>query len=77
MLRVGAPYQSTFKYYGFDWVSTRRKLELGVPMAQACHDNQLIKSFFNWERIQGSLPVISRKWRAELMATKKLIEARR
>ena len=46
-------------------------------MAQACHDNQLIKSFFNWERIQGSLPVISRKWRAELMATKKLIEARR
>ena len=77
MLRVGAPYQSTFKYHGFDWVSTRRKLELGVPVAQACHDNQFIKSFFNWERIQGSLPVISRKWRAELMATKKLIEARR
>ena len=77
MLRVGAPYQSTFKYHGFDWVSTRRKLELGVPVGQACHDNQLIKAFFNWERIQGSLPVISRKWRAELMATKKLIEARR
>lgn len=77
LLRVGAPYRSSFKYYGFDWDSTRRKLELGVPVAQACHDNQLIKSFFNWERIQGSLPVISRKWRAELVATKKLIEARR
>lgn len=77
LLRVGAPYRFSSKYQGFDWVSTRRKLELGVPVGQACHDNQLIKAFFNWERIQGSLPVISRKWRAELMATKKLIEARR
>ena len=77
LLRIGAPYRFSSKYYGFDWVSTRRKLELGVSVADACHDNQLIKSFFNWERIQGSLPVISRKWRAELIATKKLIEARR
>ncbi|MBC7657156.1 MAG: hypothetical protein H7147_08285 [Frankiaceae bacterium] len=77
LLRVGAPYRFSSKYFGFDWVSTRRKLELGVPVVQACRDNQLIKSFFNWERIQGSLPVISRKWRAELTATKKLIEARR
>ena len=77
LLRVGAPYRFSSKYQGFDWVSTRRKLELGVPVGQACHDNQLIKAFFNWERIQGSLPVISRKWRAELLATKKLIEERR
>ena len=76
LLRVGAPYRSSFKYYGFDWISTRRKLELGGTVADACHDNQLLKSFFNWERIQGSLPVISRKWRAELVATKALIEAR-
>ncbi|CAN5323481.1 hypothetical protein BH11PSE14_BH11PSE14_05760 [soil metagenome] len=74
LLRVGAAYRFSSKYYGFDWISTRRKLELGVPVADACHDNQLLKSFFNWERIQGSLPVISRKWRAELIATKKLIE---
>ena len=73
LLRVGAPYRFSSKYFGFDWVSTRRKLELGVSMAVACHDNQLIKAFFNWERIQGSLPVISRKWRAELSATKTLI----
>lgn len=76
LLRVGAPYRSSFKYFGFDWVSTRRTLELGVPVSQACQDNLLIKSFFNWERIQGSLPIISRKWRAELIATKKLIEGR-
>jgi hypothetical protein len=74
LLRVGAPYASSFKYHGFDWVSTRRKLELGVPVSVACRDNELIKSFFNWERIQGSLPIISGKWRAELVATKKLIE---
>ena len=77
ILRVGAPYGSNTVYFGFSWVSTRRKLELGVPLDKACHDNQLIKSFFNWERRQATLPIISRKWRAELVATKKLIEARR
>ncbi|MEO6384218.1 MAG: hypothetical protein ABIO30_07155 [Thermomonas sp.] len=76
LLRVGAAYRFSSKYYGFDWVSSRRRLELGVPVAEACHDNQLLKSFFNWERIQGNLPFISRKWRAELIATKKLIEER-
>ncbi|MEO8811105.1 MAG: hypothetical protein ABI386_12755 [Rhodanobacter sp.] len=77
LLRIGAPYRYSSNYYGFDWVTTRRKLELGVPMADACHDNHLLKSFFNWERIQATLPIISRKWRAELNATKKIIEERR
>jgi len=76
LLRVGESHRSFSQYYGFEWVTTRRALELGVPVSEACRDNQLIKSFFNWERIQGSLPLISRKWRAELVATKKLIEAR-
>jgi hypothetical protein len=31
---------------------------------------------FNWERSQGNLPLISRKWRMELIATKKLIGER-
>ena len=77
LLRIGPPYRYSSRYYGFVWVSTRRTLELGAPVSEACHDNRLIKSFFNWERIQGSLPVISRKWRAELVATKALIEAHR
>ncbi len=77
LLRIGAPYRFSSKYHGIDWATTRRKLELAVPVAQACHDNMLIKAFFNWERNQGSLPLISRKWRAELLATKELIEARR
>jgi len=77
LLRVGAQTSFSSNYFGFDWTSSRRKLELAVPVAQACHDNLLIKSFFNWERMQGGLPIISRKWRVELMATKKLIEERR
>jgi len=77
LLRVGASYGFSTKYYGFDWTSTRRKLELGVPMSEACHDNPLIKAFFNWERIQGILPPISRKWRVELNATQSLIGQRR
>jgi hypothetical protein len=77
LLRVGASNRFVGKYYGFDWVSTRRRLELAVPVSVACHDNALIKSFFNWERIQGNLPLISRKWRAELVATQVLIGAHR
>lgn len=77
VLRVGAPYTYSASYLGFDWTTTRRRLELDVPFAVACRDNMLIKTFFNWERRQGGLPVIAKKWRAELLATKKLIEARR
>jgi hypothetical protein len=76
ILRVGASYELETEYFGFDWVITRRQLMLGVPLAEACKDNQLLKSFFNWERRQATLPVISRKWRGELLATKSLIEAR-
>jgi len=74
ILRVGEPYAFTGRYQGFDWTQTRRRLELNAPLAVACRDNMLIKTFFNWERKQGGLPVISKKWRAELMATKKIIE---
>ena len=74
ILRVGPPYVFTGRYQGFDWTQTRRKLDLDVPLAVACRDNMLIKTFFNWERRQGALPVISKKWRAELVATKKLIQ---
>ena len=77
LLRIGAQHSFSSEYFGFEWASKRRKLELAVPLSVACHDNLLIKSFFNWERIQGSLPIISRKWRVELMATRKLIEQRR
>ena len=77
VLRIGAPYTYSAKYLGFDWTTTRRRLELNVPLAVACRDNMLIKTFFNWERRQGGLPVIAKKWRAELLATKTLIEARR
>jgi hypothetical protein len=77
VLRVGAPYTYSAKFLGFDWTTTRRRLELNVPFAIACHDNMLIKTFFNWERRQGGLPVIAKKWRAELLVTKKLIEAHR
>jgi len=76
ILRIGAHFTYRAKYFGFDWNTTRRKLELDVSMSEACRDNQLIKSFFNWERSQAGLPVIARKWRAELIATKELIGAR-
>jgi hypothetical protein len=64
-------------YFGREWRVTRRNLGLNVPLRDACRDNQLLKSFFNWERRQASLPNISRIWREELLATKQLIESRR
>ena len=75
VLRVGAAHAYSSNYLGFEWATTRRYLELDVPLAVACHDNMLIKTFFNWERRQSGLPVIAQKWRVELMATKKMIEA--
>ena len=77
IFRIGEPYTFSGKYQGFDWTQTRRRLELNVSLAVACRDNMLIKTFFNWERKQGGLPVIAEKWRAELLDTKKMIEARR
>ena len=76
ILRIGAAYAFKSQYFGFEWASTRRRMELTVPISVACHDNALVKAFFNWERIQGNLPIISRKWRAELVATKALIGRR-
>ncbi len=76
IIRIGEEFSSSSKFFGFDWVTTRRRLVLRVPLVEACKDNQLVKSFFNWERRQSSLPVISRKWREELAATKTLIGAR-
>ena len=77
VLRIGAAHAYSGKYLGFDWATTRRRLELDVSLAVACHDNMLIKTFFNWERRQSGLPVIAQKWRGELMATKKLIQGRK
>lgn len=77
ILRVGVPHSFTGTYYGTDWRQTRRNLELNVPLSEACRNNQLIKSFFNWERRQGALPNVSRIWLTELVATKKMIEARK
>jgi len=76
ILRVGPSYELKAQYFGFEWTSKPRRLELAVPLERACRDNDLVKAFFNWERRQAALPVIARKWREELLATKKLIEER-
>ena len=76
ILRVGAPVSFVSTYFGAEWRSNRRNLELNVPLNEACRNNQLIKSFFTWERRQGSLRVVARLWSTELSATKKFIENR-
>ena len=49
----------------------------GLGIGGQYGDGALIKAFWNWERTQNGLPVIARKWREELGATKALIEERR
>jgi hypothetical protein len=77
ILHVGPAYEFTAQYFGFDWKAKLRRLSLGVPVDVACRDDALVKAFFNWERRQAGLPVISRKWRGELEATRAMLEARR
>lgn len=76
ILAVGPPKRFVGTYFGREWQVTRRYLALNAPLREACRNDQLIKSFFNWERWQGSMPNISRVWREELLATRRLIEER-
>jgi len=64
------------KYFGVDFSRSSRQLVLNVPIDEACKNNQLIKSFYTWERWQKVIPVLSRQLRKELVATQNQFQLR-
>ncbi len=59
IISIGEAEMSERTYVGKTWTSVRRELFLNVPVSQACQNNELIKSFYYWERWQGELFAIT------------------
>ena len=69
IISIGKTEGRNIEYFGVDYSNAHRQLVLNVPMDVACKNNQLIKSFYTWERWQTSIPVFSQQLRQELEAT--------
>jgi len=74
ILGIGDPVYRTVTYAGADFSRTSRPLYLKVPISQACQDNDLIKSFYTWERWQQVLPTFSREMRSKLTKVQDIFE---
>lgn len=74
IISVGASEIVTTMYYEMDFSKPLRRLELNVPIDQACQNDQLIKAFYSWERWQNNIPASLRKIRQELNATKAMLD---
>ncbi|MBT8140934.1 MAG: hypothetical protein HKN88_06760 [Gammaproteobacteria bacterium] len=71
---IGEVFEGNVTYTGADFSRKQRTLELGVPLSEACKNDELIKSFYTWERWQGVLPTLSRLIRKELEQSKQILE---
>jgi hypothetical protein len=76
IIGVGEMRNFSTHYYGMEYSLERRQVFLNAPIDQACKNNQLIKKFYLWEVLQAEVPILSKKLRHELEATKALLEAR-
>ncbi len=77
LLAVGDIVYINNEYVGFEYSKPMRPLVLAAPVDVACADNQLVKSFFNWERWQDNIPVGQQQIRKQLETTKAMLEGRR
>jgi len=66
IIGIGEPIHRSVTYSGADYSRTHRPLILKVPISEACQSDQLIKSFYTWERWQGVLPAFTRQIRGQL-----------
>ncbi|PHR93766.1 MAG: hypothetical protein COA69_03815 [Robiginitomaculum sp.] len=77
IISIGGWEDRTAKYFGADYSASRRRLVLNVPIDEACRNNQLIKTFYTWERWQSVIPMLSRQIRTELDTTQAHLQARK
>ena len=74
IIGIGDAEQDDSTYVGVDFSRRMRRLELKVPLSEACKNDQLIKSFFTWESWQIAVPALSRIIKSELDKTQNIIE---
>ncbi len=65
------------EYFGANFSTTRRNLILNVSIDEACKNDQLLKSFYTWERWQSYIPTFSRQLQKELRVTQSQLQARK
>jgi hypothetical protein len=53
-------------YHGIDTARDTYALTLAKPVAEACRDDQLLKSFYTWYRFQSAIPIYAASMRAEM-----------
>jgi hypothetical protein len=56
ILQLGARKYRNGELLGHSFSSNTHKLVLSVPLDEACHDNMLVKSFYNWDKWQNVVP---------------------
>lgn len=69
IIGIGEVAKGNVTYAGADFSRKLRKLELKIPVSEACKNDELIKSFYTWERWQGVLPTLSNILRKEIDET--------
>lgn len=66
VIEVGPLARRDVTYYGADYSRRDRRLQLAVPVNEACLNDGLIKDLYSWERWQAALPAIAEIVRARL-----------
>ena len=66
MIKLGPVSTRPLSYNGIDFTRKSRRLELGVPLTEACENTELLAAFYTWEKWQGTLPMISLRLRSEI-----------
>ena len=74
IIGIGESVQRNLSYVGADYSRRQRLLQLNVPVDEACRNDQLIKSFYYWERWQSVLPVLVRNMQSEYELTLEMLD---
>lgn len=74
IIGIGEIAKGDVTYAGADFSRKQRELELKIPVSEACKNDELIKSFYTWERWQGVLPTLSNILRKEINETLAILE---
>lgn len=66
IVKLGDVAKKDISYNGIDFTRNRRKLLLSVPVSEACNNDELLKSFYTWEKWQGVVPLLIKRLRSEM-----------
>ncbi len=75
ILKLGDVTERSLSYNGIDFSRKSRQLVLSVPLSEACQNDELLKSFYTWERWQSIMPLIVTRLKSEIDQSLKHLES--